>query len=82
MDMKVCLILALLFTENYCQKDALGLHANDNVSKIRPGLHSKHKKCLIQKSENVSLKCLKNQKCLTQNVSKIKKCLTQNVSKI
>ena len=42
MDMKVCLILALLFTENYCQKDALGLHANDNVSKIRPGLQSKH----------------------------------------
>lgn len=34
MDMKVCLILALLFTENYCQKDALGLHANDNGDDI------------------------------------------------
>jgi len=32
--MKVCLILALLFTENYCQKDALGLHANDNGDDI------------------------------------------------
>ena len=42
MDMKVCLILVLLFTENYCQKDAsttLGLHANDNVSKIQEWIH-------------------------------------------